>query len=94
MKGKEILIVVTAGADKDAYSHGGKIGLTIGEVLAPMKASANYVGMTYLEPLTFLGVSKANENAIRIYQNQFVERLRKGIKEIGRDKEPNQKDQD
>lgn len=77
LKGKEMLIVVTAGADKDAYSHGGKIGLTIGEVLAPMKASAKYVGMAYLEPLTFLGVGGANEDTIRKYQNQLAERLRK-----------------
>ena len=77
LKGKEMLIVVTAGAKEDAYSHEGKIGLTIGEVLAPMKASANYVGMTYLEPLTFLGVSGANEDRIRTYQSQLAERLRK-----------------
>ena len=77
LKGKEMLIVVTAGAKEDAYSHGGKIGLTIGEVLAPMKACANYVGMTYLEPLTFLGVSGANEDRIRTYQSQLAERLRK-----------------
>ena len=77
LKGKKMLVVVTAGAGENAYSHKGNIGLTIGEVLAPMKASANYVGMTYLEPLTFLGVTGADESKIRSYQNQLTERLKK-----------------
>jgi glutathione-regulated potassium-efflux system ancillary protein KefF len=75
LKGKEMLVVVTAGADEQAYSHEGKIGLTIEEVLAPMKACANYVGMTYLKPLAFLGVTGADENKIRTYQKQLAERL-------------------
>lgn len=75
LKEKKMLVVVTAGADKDAYSHEGKIGLTIEEILAPMKACANYTGMTYLEPLTFLGVSNADESKIRDYQEQLKKRL-------------------
>ena len=77
LKGKKMLVVVTAGAGENVFSHDGKIGLTIGEVLAPMKACANYVGMTYLEPLTFLGVTGADENKIRSYQKQLTERLNK-----------------
>ena len=77
LKGKKMLVVVTAGAGDSAYSHKGKIGLTIGEVLAPMKACANYVGMTFLEHLTFLGVTGADESIIRSYQNQLTQRLSK-----------------
>lgn len=75
LKGKKMLVVVTAGADEKKYSHEGNIGLTIEEVLAPMKACANYVGMTYLTPLAFLGVTGADENKIRTYQKQLAERL-------------------
>lgn len=77
LKGKKMLVVVTAGANEQSYSHEGNIGLTIGEVLAPMRASANYVGMTYLEPLAFLGVMGADENNIRTYQQQLTDRLNK-----------------
>lgn len=73
LKGKEMLVVVTAGADDKAYSHEGKIGLTIGEILSPMRACANYVGMDYIEPLAFLGVK---EDRILGYQKQLVERLK------------------
>ena len=77
LKGKKMLVVVTAGAGESNYSHEGNIGLTIGEVLAPMKACANYVGMTYLEPLAFLGVTGADKAKISSYQNQLIERLKK-----------------
>lgn len=77
LKGKKMLVVVTAGASSEAYSHKGNIGLTIEEILAPMRASANYVGMTYLKPLTFLGVTGADESKISGYLKQLAERLNK-----------------
>lgn len=77
LKGKKMLVVVTAGAGEKNYSHEANIGLTIEEILAPMKACANYVGMTYLKPLAFLGVTGADENKIRTYQKQFAERLKR-----------------
>lgn len=75
LKDKKMLVVVTAGATEKDYSRDGKIGLTIEEILAPMHASANYLGMTYLKPLTFLGVTGADENQIKSYQKQLSERL-------------------
>lgn len=78
LKGKEMLVVTTAGAEESDYTHGGRIGLTIEEVLAPMKASANYAGMTYLEPLAFLGISETDEQIISAYQDRLVQRLSEG----------------
>lgn len=77
LKRKKMLVVVTAGAGESSYSHQGNIGLTIEEILAAMKACANYVGMTYLKPLTFLGVTGADETKIRSYQKLLTERLNK-----------------
>jgi glutathione-regulated potassium-efflux system ancillary protein KefF len=76
LKGKKLMVVTTVGADASAYTHKGRIGLTIQEVLAPMRACANYAGMTYMEPLAFLGVSGVDEQAIRSYQAQLAQRLR------------------
>ncbi|AZA56949.1 NAD(P)H-dependent oxidoreductase [Chryseobacterium shandongense] len=70
-----MLVVVIAGAGEKNYSQEGNIGLTIEEILAPMKACANYAGMTYLKPLAFSGVTGADENKIRTYQKQLAERL-------------------
>lgn len=79
LNGKEMLVVTTTGADAAAYTHEGKIGLTIEEVLAPMRASANYTGMTYLKPLAFLGVTNASPEMIRSYQQALSERLAEGL---------------
>lgn len=79
LKGKRMLVVVTAGAGEGSYLHQGNVGLTISEVLAPMRASANYAGMTYLEPLAFLGVSNADGTAVRRYQDQLARRLQEEI---------------
>ena len=42
------------------------------EILAPMHASANYVGMSYLPPLIFLDVDKSR---VTTYQKQLADRL-------------------
>jgi glutathione-regulated potassium-efflux system ancillary protein KefF len=72
LRGKEMLVVVTAGADEKDYSADGKIGLSMEEILAPMHASANYVGMSYLPPLIFLDVDKSR---VTTYQKQLADRL-------------------
>ncbi len=77
LTGKEMLVVVTAGAGKDSYSHDGIYGMTIEEILAPMKASAIHVGMDYLEPLAFLGIMTdgVDDHKIRSFQQQLIERI-------------------
>lgn len=79
LEGKEMLVVVTAGAGKESYSRQGKYGLTIEDILAPMKASAIHVGMSYSEPIAFLGTMTEgiDENKIRLYQQQLLKRLSK-----------------
>ena len=75
LKGKKMLVVVTAGGSESFYSRSGELGLTIDEILTPMKACARYVGMTYLEPVAFLDVSGADPARIRSYQTQLRNRL-------------------
>lgn len=75
LQGKKMLVVITAGATEKDYSHDGKIGVTVDEMLSPMKACANYVGMSYLKPQAFLGVSKATESDIKNYQKQLTKRI-------------------
>lgn len=75
LRGKKMLVVITTGLEARQYSHEGHIGLTINEILAPMRACANYMNMIYLEPLAFLGVTGADFYTIRSYQLQFKQRL-------------------
>ncbi|WP_036534460.1 NAD(P)H-dependent oxidoreductase [Oceanobacter kriegii] len=77
LKNKELLLVTTAGATEHTYSQAGLIQSTIEEVLTPMKASALYVGMTYLQPLAFFEARDAAKEALSGFSAKLVERLAK-----------------
>lgn len=69
---KEFLIVTTAGGGSSTYGRNARTGLTMDEILAPMKATAAHAGMTWLKPLYFLGASSAS---LPDYQRQLIDRL-------------------
>ncbi len=70
--GKQMLVVSTAAGGASTYGKNGRIGMSLAEVFAPMKASALHCGMRYLEPLVFeaVSISKLEE-----YKRAFKERL-------------------
>lgn len=76
LRGKELLVVTTAGGAPSGYRREGQYGFTIEEVLAPLHASANYTGMNFSEPLAFLGVLGAGADTLRQYQETLAARLR------------------
>lgn len=78
LKGKEMLVVTTAGAAAGLYTHEGSVGLTIQEVLAPMPASANYARMTYLEPLAFSGLPERMRTGSADIKNSWPADLANG----------------
>ncbi len=71
LKGKTLQAVVTAGGSEHTYSAEGLIESTIDEVLTPLKASALYVGMTYLPPLAFFGTTGVDDKAIAAFERQL-----------------------
>lgn len=75
LKGKEMLVVTSAGATEHTYSAEGLIQSTIDEVLTPMKASALYVGMDYLEPLAFYSAMGVSEVTLDEFRLAFAGRL-------------------
>lgn len=74
LKGKELLVVTTTGGNARDYTREGKLGFTIEEVLAPLRASAKYAGMTFAKPLVFFGAS-ADGASLRRYQEDLGSRL-------------------
>lgn len=73
-QGKEMLIVTTAaGGDSTYGKSGSRIGMSLADVFAPMKASAFHAGMTYLPPLTFQNVRSSK---LPEYQQNLIERLK------------------
>lgn len=79
LKGKEMQVVVSAGATEYTYSTEGLIHSTMDEVLTPMKASAHYVGMSYLPPLALYSAMGASEAKLNEFRLAFAERLTQPI---------------
>lgn len=75
LKGKEMQVVVTAGASAFTYSAGGLIKSSMEEVLTPMKASAYYVGMKYNNSLAFYEAVGKNQDELADFQREFVDCL-------------------
>lgn len=75
LQGKQMQVVVTAGASAFTYSAEGLIRSTMDDVLTPMKASALYVGMEYCTPLAFHGAIDADKGVIAQYQAQLAAML-------------------
>lgn len=75
MKGKELQVVVTAGATEFTYSAEGLIKSSIGEVLTPLKASAYYVGMLYNQPLAFYQAMGRSDTDLGEFKAAFTARL-------------------
>ncbi|MDD0811546.1 NAD(P)H-dependent oxidoreductase [Curvibacter sp. RS43] len=75
LQGKEMLVVVTAGATAHTYSAEGLIHSSIQDVLTPMKASAFYVGMPYAEPLAFYEAMGAQGDKLAGFQDALRSRL-------------------
>lgn len=75
LQGKTMQVVVSTGATQHTLSHQGLVQSTIEEVLTPMKASALYVGMSYLPPLAFYEALGASQQKIEGFQQRFAETL-------------------
>ncbi|WP_153112088.1 NAD(P)H-dependent oxidoreductase [Propionivibrio limicola] len=75
LKGKEMLVVVTAGAAEHTYSDAGLVQSAIDEVLTPMKASALYVGMRYAKPLAFFEAMAASTEKLADFSTAFMNSL-------------------
>ncbi|CAD7564490.1 NAD(P)H-dependent oxidoreductase [Escherichia coli] len=75
LKGKELLVVTSAGASEFTYSHEGLIKSSMEEVLTPLKASALYVGMKYVQPIAFFEVASADQEKINRFQKTLSDRL-------------------
>ena len=75
LKGKEMQVVVTAGATEHTYSDVGLVKSTIDEVLTPMKASALYVGMRFAKPLAFFEAMGVSGERLADFSKTFMNSL-------------------
>ncbi|WP_414487490.1 NAD(P)H-dependent oxidoreductase [Stenotrophomonas maltophilia] len=74
LRGKELLVVTTTGGSARDYTREGSLGVTIDEVLTPLRASASYTGMKFAKPLVFFGAS-GDRDSLRRYGEELRARL-------------------
>lgn len=51
LQGKQMLVSTTIGGDKQSYQSGGHNHFTVTELLKPLKQTANFTSMKFLEPV-------------------------------------------
>lgn len=56
LKGKSMMVAMTTGGPAEAYQHGGYNQYTFEELLLPLHATANLIGMEWLPPFISAGV--------------------------------------
>lgn len=71
-QGKEMLIITQAAGGDSTYGKNGRVGIPLADIFVPMQASALHVGMTYLKPLAFEGITYEK---IPQYQQAVINRL-------------------
>lgn len=62
--GKELVLAMSIGGDESSYQSGGLIGYTISELVRPIQAFANQIGLTFLPHYKFYGAVKAKDDQI------------------------------
>ncbi|WP_040712125.1 NAD(P)H-dependent oxidoreductase [Paenibacillus curdlanolyticus] len=62
--GKEFILAMSIGGDESSYQSGGLVGYTISELVRPLQAFANQIGMTFLPHYKFYGAAKATDEQI------------------------------
>lgn len=75
LKGKEMLVITTAGATAFTYSKEGIINSSMDEVLTPLKASALYVGMSYADPIAFYEAMNPSAEKLDAFKQVVLKRL-------------------
>ena len=75
LRGKELMIAVSAGGAAEKYTADGDFGITVPELLAPFRSMANHVGMTWLDPFTMYGAMGLSDAELEESAQQYAKRL-------------------
>lgn len=73
LKGKEFLLVVSAGATESAYTEEGAHELDIDEFLKPQKQMAKFCKMIYQDPIVIYGSHVVDDGVVEQHVNRVKE---------------------
>lgn len=75
LQGKEVLLAVSFGADKEDYTSLGRFHITVDEVLKPIETISYHTGLKFLTPFVITGSMQLNEASLDRRAKSFVEIL-------------------
>lgn len=75
LAGKELVLAMSIGGDEASYQSGGLIGYTISELVRPLQAFTNQVGMTFLPHFKFYGAVKATDDQMNKSASSYVKHI-------------------
>lgn len=75
LEGKPLLVAVTAGNTRSAYSRNGANLLPMGEILNPLRATANRCGLPWSEPFAVYETMKASDEELSEAARAYASRL-------------------
>lgn len=84
LKGKKLMVSMTMGGGKDAYSPEGNNRFDMQTFLAPWNQTAHLCQMKWLEPCLFHGSIRASQGEIDEYAQKVKARLQSLLMEKGR----------
>ncbi|MBN6185397.1 NAD(P)H-dependent oxidoreductase [Aneurinibacillus sp. BA2021] len=73
--GKELLLAISIGSAEASYQAGGLIGYTISELMRPLQAFANQIGMTMLPYFTLYGAAQVTDEQIESSAKQYRQHI-------------------
>lgn len=72
LHGKELLVAVTTGVDKEGYSPNGSVQFTVPELLRPLQATSNLIGTRYLTPYILYGINQQSDEQLGQHAEEYV----------------------
>lgn len=75
LQGKEVLLAVSFGADKEDYTSLGRFHITVDEILKPIETISYHTGLKFLTPFVITGAMQLNEASLDRRAKSFVEIL-------------------
>ena len=75
LQGKEVLLAVSFGADKEDYTSLGRFHITVDAVLKPIETISYHTGLKFLAPFVITGAMQLDEASLVGRAKSFVEIL-------------------
>lgn len=77
LRGKDLLIAVSAGADAGKYTHEGEVGCTVDELLRPFHATSNLIHTNYLAPFITAGAMSISRQDLAAQCERYIHAITK-----------------